>query len=166
MKDLCLDFFIEAFKQIVLRFPLRKSIMKDLIAISPEKALAAPVETIVPIFRHFPNLVSDAELQTIDTEWREFRNLNDEIEASFKSSDNAEEFWGMVSQLKSGDNTQKFPILCQFIFHILSLPDSPANVERLFSSVILLKTKQRNRLSTSSIVGLLHTKEYLGKADG
>lgn len=42
--------------------------------------------------------------------------------------------------------------------NILSLPHSSANVEPIFSSINLMKTKLRNQ----SIVGLLHAKSLIG----
>lgn len=43
----------------------------------------------------------------------------------------------------------------------MCLPHSPANVERTFSEINLMKISHRNRLSTRAIVGHLHTKNYL-----
>lgn len=80
-----------------------------------------------------------------------------------KFSDNIEEFWMSVSTLKCGDNSAMFPKLSAFVFNILVLPHSSANVERVFSSINLMKTCQRNRLCTRSIIGLLHTKQYIDK---
>lgn len=38
------------------------------------------------------------------------------------------------------------------------MPHSTATVERLFSSINIMKTKLRNKLSTTTIKGTLHTK--------
>ncbi|CAH0397053.1 unnamed protein product [Chilo suppressalis] len=56
-----------------------------------------------------------------------------------------------------------FPLLSNFVFNILSLPHSSANVERIFTHINLLKTIQRNRLSTESITSLLHSKRLILK---
>lgn len=63
--------------------------------------------------------------------------------------------------MKKGDNTEMFPLLSQFVQKLLALPHSSANVERLFSSVNLLKTMTRNKLSTDTLQGILHTKRFL-----
>lgn len=54
-----------------------------------------------------------------------------------------------------------FPLLAQFVQNLLTLPHSSANVERLFSSINLMKTKIRNRLTTDTLTGLLFTKSGL-----
>lgn len=76
--------------------------------------------------------------------------------------DDAEDFWANVAQMKGGDGTPLFGSVATFVFHILSLPHSSANVERIFSAVNLIKTKNRNRLSTDALVGLLHAKRHIG----
>ncbi|KYM98362.1 hypothetical protein ALC62_10932, partial [Cyphomyrmex costatus] len=70
-------------------------------------------------------------------------------------------FWREVGNLKKGDNTSAFPVITQFVFDILCLPHSSACVERIFSIINLNKTKVRNRLSTESLIGILHTKRYI-----
>jgi hypothetical protein len=51
-----------------------------------------------------------------------------------------------------------FSNLSKFVLNVLTLPHSSANVERVFSQINLLKTDQRNRLGTETLVGILHTK--------
>ena len=73
---------------------------------------------------------------------------------------NVEEFWSKVGEIKSGDGNIMFPLLRYFIL-CLCLPHSSATAERIFSSVNNMKTKQRNRLSTKTLIGLLHAKRYM-----
>lgn len=44
------------------------------------------------------------------------------------------------------------------------MPHSSANVERVFSTVNLNKTKNRNRIENSTLEGILYTKAYLSLA--
>jgi hypothetical protein len=46
---------------------------------------------------------------------------------------------------------------------LLFLPHPNANVERIFSSVNVIKTKQRNALNTESLEGILHSKTAFKK---
>lgn len=59
--------------------------------------------------------------------------------------------------MKHGDCSVAFPHLSKFIFSLLCLPHWRAAVERIFSSISALKTKQRNKLSASTLAGNLHT---------
>lgn len=54
-----------------------------------------------------------------------------------------------------------FSELTKFALDVLSLPHSNADCERVFSAVNCMKTKIRNRLSTETINGALHTKQHL-----
>lgn len=54
-----------------------------------------------------------------------------------------------------------YPIINSLVSHILLFPHSSACVERLFSSINLNKTKLRNRLSTDTLSGILHSKNFL-----
>lgn len=49
--------------------------------------------------------------------------------------------------------------------NLLTLPHSSATVERVFSSVNRMKTKLRNKLSTETLTGLLHTQRLMSKSD-
>lgn len=51
--------------------------------------------------------------------------------------------------------------LCKFVLDILSLPHANADCERVFSTINGVKTKFRNRLSTSTISGVLHSKQFI-----
>ena len=54
-----------------------------------------------------------------------------------------------------------FSNLSHLVSGLLCRPHSSATAERIFSAVNNLKTKQQNRLSTKTLVGFLHSKQYL-----
>lgn len=154
----CLQFYIEASEQIIHRFPLKNNPLKELNILDPENVKKGIHPSIIPLCRLFPSIIDAKDYQSIDTEWRLLRNTEKIQELQNKPED----FWANVAQMKCGDGTLMFGKLTSFVFHMLSLPHSSANVERVFSAVNLIKTKNRNRLSTEAIVGLLHTKRYIG----
>lgn len=157
LRTRCLDFFIESCNQINKRFDFEDEIIKKLASIDPIQVCAGTTSSIIPLAQHFPNLVAESELQNLDNEWRLLRNT----EINYEDTSNAEMFWISVSKMCRGDNSPMFPTISRFVLNLLCLPHSSANVERIFSQVNLLKTKQRNKLSSASIVGLLHSKAYL-----
>jgi len=105
---------------------------------------------------HFPNLITEKDYQKLDSEWRLLRNT--EIQ---NFSDNGEEFWVSILKEKYNNGTPMFGTVSKFAIQLLSLPHSSANVERLFSQINLIKTDSRNLISSATLSGLLHTKEYL-----
>lgn len=81
---------------------------------------------------------------------------------SFKISlNNITSFWHDISDLKIGTDNFKFP---NFIFNVLCLPHSSANVERIFSRINLNKTKTRNRLKYDTLEGILYTKSLVSSS--
>lgn len=112
-------------------------------------------DSIIPLAKHFPNLIAENELQLIDNEWRLLRN----IEIDMNNTLDIEKFG--IKKICYGDETPMFPVLTKFVFDMLILPHSSANVERVFSNINIMKTDERNKLSSASIVGHLHTKTFL-----
>lgn len=157
LRTRCLDFFVEACIQINLRFDFNNEILQNMRIINPLDVIEKKFSTIIPLAKNFPNLVNENDLQILDTEYRLLRNT--EVEWSVNIS--TENFWNEVGKKCYADNTPMFNVLTNFVFNMLILPHSSANVERIFSQVNLLKSQQRNKLSTASISGLLHTKTFL-----
>ncbi|XP_050515456.1 uncharacterized protein LOC126890507 [Diabrotica virgifera virgifera] len=155
----CLEFFVEAAKQISQRFDFNDPVLINLNLISVNNILLLQKKnrSIIPLVRHFPNLVAENQLQVLDNEWRLLRNTDLESDQNV----NIEEFWSNIENMQYGDGTPMFPVLSRFVFNLLVLPHSSANVERVFSDINLMKTDDRNKVSTTSIVGHLHTKNFL-----
>lgn len=162
VKNKCLLFYIELTKQIFSRFNFEDPILINVQILNPENVISGENRSIGPLANLFPNLISNDRLQDIDTEWRELLCLDlDKFD-----SDNGEQFWKQVLTTKRGDGNIAFPILSKFIFEILSLPNSSAAVERVFSAINLNKTKVRNRLITSTLEAILLSKDYISKNSG
>ncbi|KAH8027920.1 hypothetical protein HPB51_011150 [Rhipicephalus microplus] len=153
----CLEFFIEAARQIYLRFPLKSHQLKNLRVLDPKVVMGKTIPSIAPLAVSFRLIVRENEVNELDREWRLLRNIDLSEHAGLTAS----QFWHAVSQMRRGDGSQEFPLLSAFMKNILCLPHSSAAVERVFSQVNLLKTKQRNRLSTDALCGLLHAKRTL-----
>lgn len=160
LRTRCLDFFVESCVQINSRFDFNNDIFKNLSIIDPVNVVAGAIPSIVPLAQNFPNLITGNEIQILDNEWRLLRNTT----IDFDPTGSIEHFWVSIRNKCFGDNSPMFRTLSNFVLKLLCLPHSSANVERIFSQVNLLKTKQRNKLSTCSIVGLLHSKTYLSRS--
>lgn len=156
VKIKCLDFYIEAVKQVLLRFPVKDSIVEKFQYFDPEHVKAKPINSISDLTSHFPNIVNPNEIQDLDNEWRMLRSypLND-------FDNDILLFWKKIALVKIGDDSLKFPGLVRFVFQILCLPHSSAAVERIFSQINLIKTQLRNKLKVKTIEGILYTKSLL-----
>ena len=63
--------------------------------------------------------------------------------------------------MMSGDGNSIYPLLPHFVSCMLCLPHSSAAAERICSAVNNMKIKQRNRLSTKTLIWFLHSKRYM-----
>jgi len=153
----CLNFYVELATQIYSRFPFASEhvqCLKYMNFIDPKNISSIiSITAIVPFFKE---QLKDIDLNDLDQEWRYLKNLS-----SININLPIEEFWLQVSQIKNGNEEKSFTSLLKVVLFILSLPHSTAAVERIFSTINLNKTKTRNRLSTESLIGILHSKNML-----
>ncbi|KAJ8888785.1 hypothetical protein PR048_008277 [Dryococelus australis] len=150
-------FFIETASQIYKRFQFENTVLKEREVLDRKYFLKKKIPSIAHLASKFPAIVTYDRLQSLDMEWQLLRNHK----FDFDENVSAEEFWFHVKKLNAGDGSPMFPHLISFVEDLLCLPHSSANVERIFSAVNMIKTKQRNSLSTDTLVGLLHTKRML-----
>lgn len=153
----CLEFFVELAKQMFSRFPFNSKdvlILKDLSFLNPDNI--KNVESLGSIAHHFIHLISD--INVLDREWRIFK-MRDLV--PYDSSKGIIEFWKVNLSVNKGDDQLLFPVLNKFVSDLFVLPHSSASVERVFSTININKTKTRNRLSTKTLTGLLHTKQLI-----
>lgn len=152
-----LEFYIEACSQILKRFPLKNNNLELLNFLEPSVVKNGSISSLSPVVIKFEFLVNSANLQELDMQWRMLRNMQ-ELNSL---PDDVESFWKEIRKITAGDGTETFEELSNFAFNILCLPHSSANVERIFSKVNLIKSKQRNALNTETLNGLLHCKEIV-----
>lgn len=150
----CLNFYVECTSQIYKRFPFNSAHMQLLETLSfIEPKNIKTIASITLAAKHFPKL--NINMNNIDKEWRLLRNSN--INFSLGLMD----FWKIVKTEKDGNNEERYPLMNILVSYILTLPHSSACVERLFSTININKTKIRNRLSTDTLTGILHSKNIL-----
>lgn len=162
----CKEFYIEAAAQIRQRFPFddkERQALKCLQMLNPQVILSHEfnkknITSISELLYHFPSICPE-NITELDREWRTLRKTNFEFNETETPS--VEQFWWHVSKLKKSDGSVMFPLLSTLTRKLLCLPHSTATVERLFSSINLMKTKLRNKLSTTTKEGTLHTKSEI-----
>ena len=69
----CINFYIELCDQVFKRFDFQ---YKSLRAISPNFVINEELDSKFEITKHFPNFVSDEDMQNIDTEFPELKLLD------------------------------------------------------------------------------------------
>ena len=156
------EFFIEAAQQIQKRFPIGDLIVEMLQVLDPDVSHST-FPSLVPLATRFPNLISVDKLQQLDNEWRKLSL----VELPFDSQGmDPEVFWARLGKVTDGTGASQFLTLCTFMGALLCLPHANVDVERVFSSVNLIKTKTRNRLHTETVGALLKVKRKVSKTGG
>ena len=155
------DFFIEAALEIRKHFPIGDPVIEMLQVLDPDVS-HSKFYSLVPLASRFPNLIPTSKLQQLDNEWRKlsFTTLPFDSEGM-----GPEVFWGR-GKLANGERTPQFHTLSAFMGSLLCLPHANVDVECVFSSVNLIKTKVRNRLHTKTVGALLNVKQDVAKAGG
>lgn len=159
-KTHCKNFYIRSAKEIKKRFPFdsfQMQSLKKMDIINPEFFETSP--SIIPLVINFPEAVHKNEFNEIDNEFRIMRQI--------KNIDKSDilQFYNKVCNIKKGDESLMFPVLKKFLIYIFSLPHSSATVERIFSIINLNKNKLRNRLTTTTLEGILHAKSFIKVSD-
>jgi len=105
-----------------------------------------------------PILFKDLDLDDFDREWRKLTIMDLEEKVIYS---NVNEYWSKIMSLKKGNDSVVFPLLTTLVKNIMTLPQSTACVEGIFSMINMIKTKERNRLNTSNLIGLLQCKRAI-----
>jgi len=154
------EFFVEAAVQIKGRFPVGDPIIEILQVLDPD-ASHSKFPSLVPLASKFPNIIAQSELQQLDNQWRK----HSLVTLPFDSENmDPEVFWGRLKKVSDGAGAIQFDVLCTFMQSLLCLPHANIDVERVFSSVSLIKTKSRNRLHTKTVGALLKVKQGVAAA--
>ncbi|CAH1966103.1 unnamed protein product [Acanthoscelides obtectus] len=162
----CKEFYIEAVAQTKQRFPFagkERQALKCLQMLNPQAILGHDlskrhITSISELLYYFPSICPE-NVTELDREWRTLRRTNFNFDETETPS--VDKFWWHISKLKKGDGSAMFPLLSTLTRKLLCLPHSTATAERLFSSINVMKTKLRNKLSTTTIKGTLHTKSEI-----
>lgn len=104
-----------------------------------------------------PRAVRKDQYQLIDDEWRNLPQF--QLPDHVKIDDDIDSFWHKLLIHDYGNGIYSFQNLSRFALMAISLPHANAECERVFSAVNLSKTKSRNRIVTSTLKGLLLTKQ-------
>lgn len=74
-----------------------------------------------------------------------------------------ESFWKKVAAEVRADDTPEFPLVLDIVRRVKTFPHTSADVERIFSTINLNKSKLRNSMENELLTGILHGKDFLQK---
>lgn len=103
----------------------------------------------------------------LENQWRSLTSMNlldicPNLEYSYDiSSVDVYYFWGCLLSYKNSAGDKPFEVLANFALKCLTLPISNAVIERIFSFMAAIKTKQRNRMQIIMLSSLLRLRVHL-----
>lgn len=104
-------------------------------------------------------------MEKLENQWRSLANFSftdicTDLKSDIKTIDIVF-FWSCILSLKDASGRHPFKELALFVLKCLTLPISNAIVERIFSFMSALKTKQRNKIQIDMLSALLTVRVYL-----
>lgn len=106
---------------------------------------------------NFPSLESEQQLDALQGEWRALIWAKEKVHPMLPQKVPA--FWHNLRTAMDGNGESKFSLLSHFMYGLLVLPNSSECVERIFTQLTLVKTKQASSLKNRSVAGRLPAKE-------
>ena len=149
-RSCCRNFLVESIDQIQKRFDLDAEIHDIVQCTLPQNAASTIPPSLEGICQKLPYLREILNTEKLDREWREHA-MHDKVNGDLSW----EEYWTTVRDVKNPTGQPKFPNLTRFVQILATFPSSNAAVERIFSSLKLIKTDRRASLKSSSLVSLL-----------
>jgi hypothetical protein len=129
--------------------------------LEPKTALNDNKSSIIPLALQFPPIIADEHLDRLCDQWRELASYKSDLEHLSRMEPPA--FWLQLKQLTDGNDKPKFDILCELMCTLVALPHSSACVERIFSQVNIVKTKQCNKLLCETVSNRILAKQAVKK---
>ena len=118
--------------------------------------------SIIPLAAHFPMLVSKDNLNDLDDQWRSYRTNVDNLPAA---GDCIPQYWYRLRNIKDVLQNLKYGILSDFMTNLIVLLHFSAAVERIFSSINCIKTRQTNSLKAETVKNRIIAKQAITRGN-
>ena len=155
-------FFIKLCDEMKKNVPFKNKFLANIRFLQPEYRNMEGEKIILGCAKHMPPVskLSSREMDALSIEWKHL--ILEEIPDIPKINNHIpiEEYWKSIFEINELGEP-KFPLIEKVVRFVRSLAEANADVERLFSQVLHIINKDRNRLETHTLRGLLITKSYM-----
>lgn len=151
----CVTFLVELVNSLRARLPDNISVLRNINLLSVERALRIVKPTLSNILEellYLPSTITKIEMQ-----WKNLPLVK------WTETKHTLAFWAEVRAYRDAGDNNPFNELTEFAFHLLTLPFSNAEVERVFSQLNLVKNKCRNRMQGDMVNAILMIRSSLSK---
>ncbi|CAH2084734.1 unnamed protein product [Euphydryas editha] len=150
LKQRCIHFTLKLISELQQRLPENFKNLEIMTALSVKETLKNN--------KNYLNIVKLGEAfclkpEDIDKVLTQYRNIG---KHDWENKDNTITFWCEVFKYRDAAGNNPYQEIGNLAKMILSLPHSNADVERVFSSMNIIKTKTRNKMSLKTMTSILH----------
>ncbi|CAN7947629.1 unnamed protein product [Ixodes hexagonus] len=139
-RERCVAFLNHLVKQLQQRLPDNVRTLRQVSLLSVGNTLCAVKESLVPLMELMK--LPQEKIAAIELQWDKLPLVR------WNNRETTVAFWDEVKKYRDASNTNPFLDIADFALATLVLPWSNAEVERVFSQMNIVKSKQRTRLST------------------
>lgn len=158
----CLQFYVTAAEEIYKRLPINDKFLSKLKVFEYNLALLdIDRETSFNDVSFIAETLGGFDENGLKKEWLTLHLDFTITEKEKLLKLNFDDMWKQILQSQYSTNIDKYPNLKRLLNAVRSLPNSNADPERMFSVLTDLKTKKRNKLSSSSINAICVLKSAL-----
>lgn len=151
IKNISQQFVVVLCRVIVNRIPSNMKLFQAASNFSIDRCLR---KINRPKFHCLPFDLNEHDLAMVENQW------NNLINVGFETT---EQFWVMVSNFKNAGGDYFFKELSQIALNTLSLPISNAFVERVFSTMNIVKNKIRNKINVTLLDAIIRIRFFFYK---
>ena len=154
VKERCRTFLSEALIQVEKRLPDSRGAFKGLNLLHPDKILSVSPPNLEQLpFSH----LREVNCEEIDEQYRRMQHVKWTEENVFQSvvPQDTVKFWSGIRKYQDFRGNNSFKEVADYALSCLVLPVSNAVVERTFSYVTAVKTKQRNRMGNTLLNAII-----------
>lgn len=147
LRTRCVNFLMKLIHELRNRMPKNIKILKKITMFAVENALKQIKEPLIPLLKEFK--YSLGEITKIENQWRNLTTVQ------WSNLHTTSDFWIEVKGFTDSCKENPFQELADLALSFLVLPLSNAEVERSFSQMNLIKTKQRNKMCPTTLNGIM-----------
>lgn len=155
LRERCINFILTLIDQIKIRLPDNIKVLENISMISVEETCKPIKGTIIELLEILGK--NSDFIEKVQNQWQIVHLVK------WKETTDTKKFWYEIYNYKNGTGENPFKELANFALELLIIPHSNAEVERLFSTMNIVKNKLRNRLQLPMLCAILSVKAGLNR---
>lgn len=152
-------FYESVTAKMLAKFPFKDPVISSLRFLNPTTRGGLQPSILTDLARRFPSLIPKDQWDQLEAEFLDFQTIPSMELPNFSEDTRTDIFWGEVIAMKNRiTNTPRFPLMAKIVRAVMTIPNSNAECERIFSMMKKIHTDTRSNLDNSTLCALLTVK--------